>query len=77
VSNAADVRKAMAPRGSAAERFEASMKAGEGPAKMAAPYDGNTIYRTDWEKIGRPQSPSANMQGRNRRTYKRVFEKDS
>jgi hypothetical protein len=74
--NAADVRKARAPKGSAAASIEASMKAGEGPAKMAAPYDGNVLGKVDWSTVGRPSSPSANMQSRNRRTYQRVFEKD-
>ena len=80
VSNAADVRKAGAPKGSVAERIEASMKAGEGPAQMAAPYDGNTIWRPDFStpegrrEMARPQSPSASSHSRNRRGHKRFFD---
>jgi hypothetical protein len=70
---AADIRKAKAPKGSAAERIEANMKAGERSLPTPGP---NTISKFDWEKGSRPSSPHANMQSRNRRTYNRVFEKD-
>jgi hypothetical protein len=72
-SNAADVRKAKAPAGSAAKKIEANMRAGERSLPTPEP---NTISKFDWEKGSRPSSPHANMQSRNRRTYNRVFEKD-
>jgi hypothetical protein len=71
--NAADIRKAKAPKGSAAEKIEANMKAGERSLPTPGP---NTISKVDWDRASRPSSPHANMQSRNRRTYDRVFEKD-
>jgi len=60
VSNAADVRKAKAPRGSAAEKIEANMNAGNAPRSIAP----NTISKVVWGKVGSPSSNSANKQSR-------------
>ena len=47
------------------------MRAGERSLPTPGP---NTVAKVPIDNVGRPQSPNANMQSRNRRTYKRVFE---
>jgi len=58
--NSADIRKAKAPKGSAAEKIEANMNAGNAPRSIAP----NTISKVVWGKVGSPNSPSANKQSR-------------
>ena len=65
--NAADIRRARAPKGSAAEHIESHMKAGEKSLEVAGP---NSIVK----HTTKPTSPSANQQSRNRSTYKRFFD---
>jgi len=65
--NAADIRRAKAPKGSYAEHVENSMKAGESSLPTVAP---NSIVK----HTTKPMSPSANQQSRNRSTYKRFFD---
>ena len=69
--NAADIRKAKAPAGSAAKKIEENMRAGERSLPTPEP---NTISKVDWDKAGRPSSPSANQQSRNRRGHKKFFD---
>jgi hypothetical protein len=68
LGNAADVRRAKAPKGSAAEHIENSMKAGERSLEVPGP--NSIVKHKTW-----PTSPHADMQSRTRSKYKRIFEK--
>lgn len=67
------------PKPGTAKKVDTSSSAPKAPNTT----ENNTIWRSDFstaqgrQNMARPQSPSANSQSRNRRTYNRVFEKDA